>query len=408
MTGALRLGFHYHLPAYRDAQGRLHTPGYQGRFLDSLAIRCEQLVCLLHSPRADEQPEMDYVLQADNIYWVDMGLHRSVPHRMLYTARYLAPLQGWPSRLDVLLIRGPSPLLPAVARTFQDIPLALLIVGDYLTGIQDIPQPRWRREAIRLWAYWNQRQQLAVARRALTFVNNHHIYQKLSRTVSNIHETRTTTLQESDFFQRANTCTQTPVRLLFSGRVTLAKGILDIVEAVATLIESGEDVVLDIVGGTGKSDAILGEIDRLAARLGITERIVFHGFKTIGPELFAHYQNADIFITASRHTEGFPRTIWEAMAHSLPVVATGVGSIPAFLTDAQTALIVAPQNPGALAAAIARLLHDPSLRARLIAQGLALAHQNTLEYRAQEMIALLSDWVDRQRRATRPPMKSTE
>ncbi len=48
-------------------------------------------------------------------------------------------------------------------------------------------------------------------------------------------------------------------------------------------------------------------------------------------------KKADIYVIASRSSEGFPRTIWEAMAHCLPVVATKVGSIPAFIEGAAVA-----------------------------------------------------------------------
>lgn len=39
----LRLGFHYHIPMARGADGRLRTPGYQGRFLDSLALAAARI-----------------------------------------------------------------------------------------------------------------------------------------------------------------------------------------------------------------------------------------------------------------------------------------------------------------------------------------------------------------------------
>ena len=383
----LRLGFHYHIPMTRDADGRLRTPGYQGRFLDSLARHCEQLVCFLHSPAPTDTSPLDYVIESDNVVWVDIGPHASVPRRMVGARKVTRIIAPWRSQLDAVLIRGPSPLLPVVAGAVNDLPTSLLLVGDYLAGIDDLPQPRWRKEAIRLWARWNHRQQMKVARRSLTFVNSRKLYNELRPVVPNLVETRTTTLTSADFYEREDTCTQRPIRLLYTGRMDRAKGLLHIVEALALLVESGEDMVLDLVGWPQKGDPILDEVHSLARQKGIADRVFYHGYKPVGPELFAYYKQADIYVIASTSNfEGFPRTIWEAMAHGLPVVATRVGAIPLFLENEEAALLVEPGNSAALAWGISQVLGDQRLRAALVAHGYILARQNTLEGRADEII----------------------
>jgi len=277
-----------------------------------------------------------------------------------------------------------------VARTVAgDLPVALLLVGDYMAGIDDLPQPLWRKEAIRLWASWNQRQQLKVARKALTFVNSRKLYDQLLPHVPNLVETRTTTLSVNDFFEREDTCLQRPVRLLYTGRMDRAKGLIHMVEALDHLVREGEDVVLDLVGWPQKGDPILDEIRQFAEARGIAKRVHYHGFKPVGPKLFAFYKQADIYVIASVSSEGFPRTIWEAMAHSLPVIATEVGSIPLFLERTKAALLIGPRDCEVLARAIQRVLHSPHLRKKLISNGFRLAKENTLDVRAKEMIGHL-------------------
>ncbi|MEL7658701.1 MAG: glycosyltransferase family 4 protein, partial [Bacillota bacterium] len=111
----------------------------------------------------------------------------------------------------------------------------------------------------------------------------------------------------------------------------------------------------------------------------------FHGYQPIGPTLSAFYDRADIFITASQSSEGFPRTIWEAMAHSLPVIATGVGSIPDFIGDA--AVIIEPQSVSGIVDAINFLISNPTKRQNFINMGQELAKENTLNRRSLEMIS---------------------
>lgn len=375
----------------RDEQGGLRTPGYQGRFLESLAAQTESLVCFLHSPRPDEIPHMDYTLQADNVYWVDLGEHVSVPRRMLNTNRFRRLLRLHGTEIDALLIRGPSPLLPALADAL-DVPAALLLVGDYLGEIAP-SQPRWRKTAIHWWARWNQQQQLVAAQRALTFVNSRQLYQELRPFVTNLYETRTTTLTDDDFYRREDTCAAKPIHLLYTGRIAHEKGLTHIVDAAAMLVQQGEDVMLDIVGWEEKNSTVLDTLQQQANALGIGERMVYHGFKSLGDALFEHYRLADVYMIGSIKSEGFPRTIWEALAHSLPVVATRIGSIPAYLEDSVSAKLVAPGDSAALADALQTVIHDSALRRRLIANGFALVQQNTLEFRARELISVLENYV---------------
>lgn len=389
----LRLGFHYHIPARLDESGRVRVPGYLGRFIDSLAVHCQTITLFLHSPRADEMTLMDYAIQSDNVSWIDLGLHRSVPQRMALAPNYVKQIRQHRARLDVMLIRAPTPLLPFVAAAIGSLPVALLIVGDYLAGVDDTPQPLWRREAIRLWSRWNEVIQQRVAKRALTFVNSHMFYEKYRPHAKNLIETRTTTLSEKDFFLREDTCLQPSVRLLYTGRITQAKGLLDMVEAVAMLCRQGEDVVLDLVGQVEKGERILQDIQLLAQQRNIADRVVYHGYKSVGDDLFAFYKQSDIYVLASQKSEGFPRTLWEAMAHSLPVVATSVGSIPHILQDGISASLIEPANPAGLSEAIRDLIHNAELRQRYLIAGRQLSYENTLQRRGKEMMDAISHWL---------------
>jgi len=387
---ALRLGFHYHIPALQKEDG-IYTPGYQGRFVDSLAAHCDRLVLFLHTPQPEEVQRLDYRIQSPVVELVPIGPHTRLPLRMLQAWRYAVP-QVWVRRagLDALLLRGPSPLLPLVAWAARPVPTVLLLVGDYLAGIDDLPQPGWRRELIRFWALWNRWGQDRVARRSLTFVNSRKLYEELKGFVPALVETRTTTLSESDFFVREDTCAAPPYRLLYTGRMAAEKGLLDLVEAVALLVEQGEDVVLDLVGWPDREDSFLELLREQAGARGVADRVRYHGYQPVGPELFVFYRQADLFVIASRF-EGFPRSIWEAMAHSLPVVATKVGSIPAYIQGA--AQLVEPRDPQALAEGIATLLDSSERRQEFIRAGRNLARQNTLERQSVAMVCQIQDWL---------------
>ena len=105
------------------------------------------------------------------------------------------------------------------------------------------------------------------------------------------------------------------------------------------------------------------------------------------------YRQSDIYVIASRVTEGFPRTIWEAMANSLPVIATEVGSIPHFLNHEEDAILIKPQDINEIERNIKRVIEDSELRKRIIKGGFKIAKGNTLETQSEKMIIELEDYL---------------
>lgn len=385
----MRLGFYYHVPALKR-EGQVFVPGYLGVFLDALARECEQVVAFLHAPHPGEEAFLDYPVRAENLILEGLKRRNRAPLRMLFSARYTQALQRWKPRLDGMLIRGPSPLLPAMAKAASPLPVALLLVGDYLAGVEDLPQPRWRKELIRLWARWYGGLQVKTARNSLTFVNSAKLYRELQALVPRLKEVRTTTLTEADFYLREDTCQAPPYHLLYTGRMDRAKGLFEMVEALALLVSQGEDVVLDLVGWPNPGDPVVEQLLALALQRGVGERVRYHGYQPVGPALFAFYKKADIYLIASKSSEGFPRTIWEAMAHSLPVVATRVGSIPQLIEGA--AYLIETSQPDLLADAVKKILHHQFLRKEFISKGLTLARKVTLESQIPLMIEEMKQW----------------
>lgn len=387
----MRLGFHSHVPAVIKDECIL-THGSQGVFIDSLAPYCEKIICFLHSPVLEEEHQCNYSIKSKKVQLENIGLHVSVPRRMFRARSYTSSLFARRAEIDFLLIRGPSPLLPAMANRIPGIPKVLLLVASYKNGLDSLQQPWWRKQLIRLWCYWNESQQLKIAKKNLTFVNSAMLYNQFKPSLPNLIETRTTTISEQDIYVREDTCTSTPLHILYSGRIAAEKGIDDILQALALLKHQGIDCILDIVGSADNTiywDQLLKSINSL----GLIEQVHYHGFKSVGEELLANYRKADVYIIASRASEGFPRTIWEAFSQSTPVIATKIGSIPHYLQHEQDALLAPPNNPEELAVLIKRIFSESVLRKRLIRNGLKLAQNNTLDFRAREMISHIDAWL---------------
>ena len=132
------------------------------------------------------------------------------------------------------------------------------------------------------------------------------------------------------------------------------KGHLTLLEAAARLRKRFPDVVYVFVG----EGELKGELEDRAHDLGLSEQIVFTGFRKDCESLMREF---DIFCLASV-SEGLSSAILAAMARALPVVATRVGGIPELVQDGLTGLLVPPRRPDRLAEALDTLLSLSSLR----------------------------------------------
>ncbi|HEX3947316.1 MAG TPA: glycosyltransferase family 4 protein [Acidimicrobiales bacterium] len=141
------------------------------------------------------------------------------------------------------------------------------------------------------------------------------------------------------------------------------KGLVPLLEAVAKL-RTERPVELVVVGNPRPG----GRVDRAIERLGLRGAVrCVSGISD--EELARNYGEAEVAVVPSLY-EGFSLPAIEAMACGVAVVATTGGALPEVVgNDGETGLLVPPDDPGALAAAIARLLDDPALRARLGAAG---------------------------------------
>lgn len=165
----------------------------------------------------------------------------------------------------------------------------------------------------------------------------------------------------------------------FHGGIRLFKGVHLLIAAMRHVLARHPDVRLVLAGNSGQSpvarcslvawwrDTMVEWRDTLEwlrpqlAPLG--DRVVFSGF--VAPEnLPAHLAAADLCVFPSLF-DNFPNACLEAMSAARPIVATRSGGMEEMLADGQAGLLVPPNDPHALAAALCRLLEDAPLRHEL-------------------------------------------
>ncbi len=147
------------------------------------------------------------------------------------------------------------------------------------------------------------------------------------------------------------------------GRISAWKGQDILIRALAERALAGTDVIALVAGDAWQGEERrVDELRALAARLGVTARVRFAGFRS---DVANVYGAADVIAVPSTQPDPLPNSALEAAAAGCCVVAADHGGLPEILTDGRTGRLVRPGDPAALAATIADLRADPGLRERL-------------------------------------------
>lgn len=174
------------------------------------------------------------------------------------------------------------------------------------------------------------------------------------------------------------------VRLVFVGFLYRAKGVHELVQAVAKLLAEGLKVHMTFCG-VGPE---LPKLQREVESLGISRAVDFPGWLERN-ELAELLRAADIFVLPS-YSEGLPNALLEAMAAGLPVVCTSVGAIPDVCAHTGGAYLFEPGDIPALVRGLRLLIEDPYLRSEMGRRNLSVVDNMRPELIAREWSQLYS------------------
>ena len=182
--------------------------------------------------------------------------------------------------------------------------------------------------------------------------------------------------------------------LLYHGRVDRRKGVLDLLDAFARLAPQRPALRL-LISGIGPD---LDEVRRRVEAAPWRGQVELAGYVDY-EQVPTVYHRADVFVSPT-YAEGFSNTILEAMSSGLPCVAAEAVGVVDCLRQNDNGLLVPPGDVPALTAALARVLDDDALRARLATTAL---HEVRTTY-AWPIIGRQIDGIYRQLAGTAPDL----
>lgn len=174
----------------------------------------------------------------------------------------------------------------------------------------------------------------------------------------------------------------------YIGQLIARKGLDTLLTAFKRLDEPRKRLV---IVGDGESRT---ELEALAVRLGIDARVSFCGFR---PDRVALLKGFDVFVLPSR-LEGIPRCLMEAMAASVPVIASNIPGCVDLVEHGRTGLLFEVDRTDSLLACMRELRADAAMRARLVSDARRLIENSySAEHMAQQYVDIYEELV-------RPPL----
>jgi glycosyltransferase involved in cell wall biosynthesis len=390
------LGYVTPVRAFSSA-GEIYMQAASGRVAEALAKHFEKVCVCTRVVQGPPPAPFDAPLSAPNLELIAQPFWGTTAGSLIHLfgiARAYMRTCRW---ADVLFVRGGCPytaLLYFCAAVFHK-PICHWIVSDPVTLLRTHNR---RGSVLDTFALLYALQDRLFTRLGRWVTNGTLICNGREVTCAHISprtvEIVSSTIRESEFFPRADTCQGPVVRILFVGFLRPEKGIEYLLDAVS-LLEADVPWELEIIGPRQFPD-YAKKLDDIAAAKGIRDRIRWTGYVPNGKPLFDRMRAADLLVLPTL-SEGTPHVLVEARANGLPCISTTVGGVPTTVTDEYDALLVPPKDARALARAMERVIGDGELRRKLIRNGLMAARKQTLD----RFIATVLREVNRNARAER-------
>lgn len=176
----------------------------------------------------------------------------------------------------------------------------------------------------------------------------------------------------NDVIENAASRDSQEFNLIFVGRLSPEKGILDLLKAILKINDCR--IHLRIVGEGRDRESIISFVEKN----NMKKNVELRGVKKWGEELFSEMKWAHCLVLPS-YNEGLGMVCVEAMACGIPVIASNVGGIPELIKSNYNGLLVSPGNIEELRKAILCLVENESLRLDLATNAIEVAKQNTRE-----------------------------
>jgi glycosyltransferase involved in cell wall biosynthesis len=385
---AIKLGYYNHGQYILDKEGQVYVSFDIAIWADRFVELCDEFVVFLNRGvgmpyEKSNIPKSFYPLNK-GVKLVDIGLQRPHWQKVIGVGLNTQAILDATSTLDWIIIQGPTPQQNVIAKSVHsNCKIATLLVGLWKkwptqmfrqSGLNHL----FKEQMINLLKWYNQYQTSVLMNKYadLPMGNNPAmpIFYKCRKPFALVSKglVKETEIQ----YQERKPLDKKLIKFVFFSRLDPEKNLELILDAMALIKSTGRNVELKVFGGTPMVQ-YLEFIRKKITELDLVNQVLLKG------ELPNHqksevFQDADIYIFNTCTTEGFPRTVWEAMASGIPIVCANYLGAKSFFKNNEV-LIFEQNNKNDLAEKILLLADDSSLSKKITESAYLLLNKNTLE-----------------------------
>jgi glycosyltransferase involved in cell wall biosynthesis len=385
---ALKLGYYNHGYYIKDVEGQVYVNFDIAIWADRFLDLCEEFMVFLNrgasEPLAKENIPNSFYLLNPKTKLIDIGLQRPHWQKVFGIGLNRKAILEATSSLHWIIIQGPTPQQNVVAKSVHpNCKIAPLLVGLWRKWPKEMFRQTgtlnfFKEHLINLLKLYNQYQTSVLLNKYadLPMGNNPAMpgFYKCKKSFTLVSKGL---VNESEIQRKERKFNSKGlIKLVFFSRLDPEKNLELILESLALLKSLGRNIELKVFGGTPMIQ-YLEFIKNKIAHLKLDNQVKLMG-EIPNHQKFEVFQNADIYIFNTCTTEGFPRTVWEAMACGIPIVCANYPGAEAFF-DNDEVLIFEQNNLKDLTDKILTLSDDINLSKKITQSAYSLLIKNTLE-----------------------------
>ena len=398
----MKLGYYNHGHFIKDQEGKVYVSFDVAIWADRFVELCDEFVVFLNrgvgnSFEKSKITKSFYPLHP-KAKLVDIGLQRPNWQKVIGIGLNKQAIIESTAKLDWIIIQGPTPQQNVIAKSVHpNCKIATLLVGLWKkwpkqmfrqSGVKN----KLKEQFINILKWYNQHQTSVLMNKYADLpMGNNPAMPSFYRCKKSFALVSKGLVRASEIQVRErNPIDKKEIKLVFFSRLDPEKNLELIIEAVAKLKSEGRIVVLKAYGGTPMKQYI-DLIRKKVSELGLEEHVHLMG-ELPNHQKLEVFQDADIYVFNTCTTEGFPRTVWEAMATGIPIVCANYPGANQFFKNGEVRLFE-QNNKQDLVNKIIELSGNEDLRKHTTQSAYQLLQQNTLEKSTEHIIEVLSKFI---------------
>ena len=383
-NSTIKLGYYNHGHFIKNDLGELLVPFDIAIWIEQFSKYNCHIYCFLNELKLKQGATMpkSHVKVNQPFTLINLGPQQSHLRKMLGIGLNKNLLKKTCDEIDCIIIQGPTGQQNIIAKyAYNRCKIITLLVGIWKPWPKEMFKvfPLYREVLINIFKLYNRFQTTRLINvYSDIFMGNNlqmPVYYKSKKTFLLV--SKGLVRQDEILDRQIDTRNKKHFNIAFYSRLDPEKAVEILINATKLLKDKSMDIRLNIYGSSSTSN-YQKYLEKQIKDLRLNDSVILHG-ELKHSEKSDHLKNNDLYIFNTCTTEGFPRSIWEAMAVGLPVISCSYLGAESFLKDGENCLLYEQNNLASLVKKLEYVFENPDVLNNIQIEAYKLLKEHTLE-----------------------------